>query len=148
MLMQNQSNKIFLLGGMGKKVVNEVLPIKCQVIRTRTNKRHERHIVNRLHGHTLAAVASGTISDDLIWHRHVDAVAAKASRTLGFMRRNLGQCTMETKSTAYTSLARPVLEYASPALDRPYQIRRHCQACESTKTGSSVCPRQLFREKS
>ena len=58
-----------------------------------------------------------TISNDLSWHRHVDAVAAKASRTLGFLRRNLGQCTTEVKSTVYTSLVRPVLDYASPAWD-------------------------------
>ena len=51
------------------------------------------------------------------WHRHVDSVAAKASRTLGFLRRNLGQCTKGVKSTAYTSLVRLVLEYASPAMD-------------------------------
>ena len=97
-------------------------PEKCQVIHISTNKRHERHTVYRLHSHTLEAVDSGkylglTISDDFSWHRHVDAVAAKASRTLGFLRRNLGQCTREVKSTAYTSLVRPVLEYASPAWD-------------------------------
>ena len=97
-------------------------PEKCQVIHISTNKRHERHTVYRLHGHTLEAVDSGkylglTISDDFSWHRHVDAVAAKASRTLGFLRRNLGQCTREVKNTAYTSLVRPVLEYASTAWD-------------------------------
>ena len=73
-------------------------------------------------GHTLEVVDNGkylgvTISNDLSWHRHVDGVAAKASRTLGFLRRNLGQCTMEVKSTAYTSLVRPVLDCASPAWD-------------------------------
>ena len=97
-------------------------PEKCQVIRIITNKRVERQTQYRLHGHTLEVVDNGkylgvTISSDLSWHRHVDAVAAKASRTLGFLRRNLGQCTMEVKSTAYTSLVRPVLDYASPAWD-------------------------------
>ena len=95
-------------------------PEKCQVIRIITNKRHERHTEYRLHGHTLEVVDSGkylgvTTSDDISWHKH--AVAAKASRTLGFLQRNLGECTMKVKSTAYTSLVRPVLEYASPAWD-------------------------------
>ena len=95
-------------------------PEKCQVIHINTNKRFERQTVYRLHGHTLDVVDSGkylgaTTSNDLSWHRHVDAVAAKASRTLGFLRRNLGECSMEVKSTAYTSLVRPVLDYASPA---------------------------------
>jgi hypothetical protein len=41
----------------------------------------------------------------------------KASKTLGFLRRNLGRCTTKTKATAYTTLVRPVLEYASPVWD-------------------------------
>ena len=95
-------------------------PEKCQVIRIITNKRFEGQTEYRLHCHTLEVVDNGkylgvTISNDLSWHRHVDAVAANASRTLGFLRRNLGQCTMDVKSTAYTSLVRPVLDYASPA---------------------------------
>lgn len=39
------------------------------------------------------------LSDDLSWHKHVDVVAAKASGTLGFLRRNLGECAMEIKSS-------------------------------------------------
>ena len=97
-------------------------PENCQVIHISTNKRHERHTIYRLHSHTLEAVDSGkylglTISDGLSWHRHVDAVAAKTSRTLEFLQRNLGQCTTEVRSLAYTSLVRPVLEYSSPAWD-------------------------------
>ena len=57
------------------------------------------------------------ISHDLSWHTHVNATAAKASKTLGFLRRNLSECTQEVKETAYTVLMRPALEYASPAWD-------------------------------
>ena len=97
-------------------------PEKCQVLHINTNKRHERHTAYKLIGHTLEAVDSGkylglTISDDFSWHRHVDLVAAKASRTLGSLWRNLWQCTREVKSTAYSSLVRPVLEYAFLAWD-------------------------------
>ena len=45
------------------------------------------------------------------------ATAAKASKTLGFLRRTINECTKEVKSTAYTALVRPTLEYASPAWD-------------------------------
>ena len=38
-----------------------------------------------------------TISDDLSWYKHIDVAAAKASRILGFLRRNLGECTKEVK---------------------------------------------------
>ena len=107
---------------MAKKVANKVPPRKMSGHSHQYQRRHERHTVYRLHGHTLEAVDSGmylglTISYDLSWHRNVDAIARKASRTLGLLRRNLEQFTMEVKSTAYTSLVRPELEYASPAWD-------------------------------
>ena len=47
----------------------------------------------------------------------MDATAAKASKTLGFLRRNLSECTKEAKETAYKALMRPTLEYDSPAWD-------------------------------
>ena len=76
----------------------------------------------KLHGHTLEVVDSWkylgvNISSDLSWHTHVDAMAAKASKTLRFLRRNLSECTKEVKRTAYTALVRPMMEYASPAWD-------------------------------
>ena len=122
MLMQSVKQDLQALEEWERKWQMKFHPEKCQVIRIITNKRHERHTEYRLHGHTLEVVDSGkylgvTISDDLSWHKHLDVVAAKASRTLGFLQRNLGECTMEVKSTAYTSLVRPVLEYASPAWD-------------------------------
>ena len=93
---------------------------KCQVIRIITNKRDEIQTTYSLRGQTLEVVDSGKylgVTDDLSWHKHVDTVTAKASRTLGFLRRNLGECTKEVKRAAYTSLVRPTLEYASPSWD-------------------------------
>ena len=97
-------------------------PEKCQVIRINHNKRFERKAEYKLHGHTLEVVDSGkylgvNMSSDLSWHTHVDALAARASKTLGFLRRNLGECTKKVKRTAYTALVRPIMEYASPAWD-------------------------------
>ena len=97
-------------------------PEKCQVIRISLHKLSERQTQYKLHGHTLEVVDSGkylgvNISYDLSWHTHVDATAAKASKTLGFLRRNLNECSKEVKETAYTALMRPTLEYASPAWD-------------------------------
>ena len=62
-----------------------------------------------------------TINKDLTWTKHINQTIGKASKTLGFLRRNLGRCTTKTKATAYTTLVRPVLEYASPVWD-PHQI--------------------------
>ena len=45
------------------------------------------------------------------------ATTAKASKTLGFLKRNLSECTKQLKSAAYTSRVRPTLEDASAAWD-------------------------------
>ena len=42
-------------------------------------------------------------------------------KTLGFLRRNLWFCPTEVKVTAYKSLVRPILEYATCAWD-PYKV--------------------------
>ena len=97
-------------------------PEKCQVIRINTNKRFERQSNYKLHGHKLEVVDSEkylgvNMISDLSWHTHIDATTTNASRTLGFLRRNLSECTKQVKSAAYTSLVRPTLEYASAAWD-------------------------------
>ena len=54
-----------------------------------------------------------TITDDLDWGQHISEISAKATKTLGFLRRNfafapryLGSCIKK--------LVRPKLEYAAP----------------------------------
>lgn len=63
-----------------------------------------------------------TISSDLRWENHVTTVSAKATRVLNFVRRNIYGCTPDAKELAYTSLVRPLLEYATPAWD-PYRAK-------------------------
>lgn len=45
---------------------------------------------------------------------------AKATKTIGFLRRNLRSCPQAIRSQAYTTLIRPVLEYGSVVWN-PYQ---------------------------
>ena len=66
-------------------------------------------------------LAKSAISSDLIWHNRISHITAKASRTLGFVRRIVYNCPFEAKSLAYTSFIRPQLEYASAAWD-PYLV--------------------------
>ena len=61
-----------------------------------------------------------TFSDDLQWEKHTQATAAKASRTLGFLRRNLKDCSKQVRSTTYKSMVRPTIKYASSSWD-PYK---------------------------
>ena len=60
------------------------------------------------------------IQPDLKWNSHINNITAQASKTLGFVRRNLGFCSKETKVAAYIALVRPTLEYCSAIWD-PYK---------------------------
>ena len=64
------------------------------------------------------------IQQDLKWNSHIHNIIAQASKTLGFVRRNLGFCSRETKVAAYTALVRPTLEYCSAIWDIHKNSRR------------------------
>ena len=49
--------------------------------------------------------------------KHVSNICTKASRTLGFLRRNLAACPRDVKESAYKGLVRPILEYGSSVWD-------------------------------
>ena len=87
-----------------------------------TRKRQTLNHGYNLHGHTLESVKQVkylgvTISSDLRWDSHIASITNKASKTLGFIRRNLKIKNTKIKQAAYKALVRPVLEYASPVWD-------------------------------
>ena len=93
-------------------------PEKCQVISICASRKHRRKTVYILHGHTLETVNSAkylavTISQDLTWKNHVNSVAVKALRTLGFLMHNLYNCNSDVREQAYNSLVLPILEYTA-----------------------------------
>lgn len=49
---------------------------------------------------------------NLDWQRHVDYVAAKAGRALGFLRRNARDYSLESRDLLYKANVRSILEYA------------------------------------
>ena len=55
-----------------------------------------------------------TITDNLDWGQHVSEISCKATKTMGFLWRNLALATRHTKEVAYKTLVRPQLEYAAP----------------------------------
>ena len=98
-------------------------PEKCQVISITRRRKVLKHTY-LLHGHPLAHVDSAkylgvTITSDLSWNKHVNNIATKANHTLSFLKRNLQINDTNLKTTAYQTLVRPQLEYASSVWD-PY----------------------------
>jgi hypothetical protein len=97
-------------------------PEKCTVMRIGTNSRMKRDTNYSLHGHILEVESWSkylgvNISDDLTWRDHIEKTASKANRTVGFLRRNMRDCSKRVRNAAYVSLARPVVEYACVAWD-------------------------------
>ena len=102
---------------------------KYTVIRVAPNKsKTVIHTNYQLHGHTLEIVDSSkylgvTLTSNLSWDKHVDNVAAKGNRTLGFIRRNLKDCTRTVKETSYIAIVRPTIEYAATVWDPTSQSK-------------------------
>ena len=93
-------------------------PSKCQVmhISRAQNPIQTQYVI---HGQVLEAVDHAKylgleISHDLKWNHHVQNVNTKANRTLGYIRRNIRTKHKGIRQTAYQTLVRPQLEYASP----------------------------------
>ncbi len=102
----------------------EFHPGKCQVIQFfKPTKLPPLSYV--LHGTTLNTVDSVkylgiTLTSNLSWGDHIGAVTSKASRSLGFLRRNLRVNAPSIKEKAYMGLVRPLVEYGSTVWD-PHQ---------------------------
>ena len=102
----------------------EFNPDKCQAMRV-TLKRNQANPSYTIHGQELEAVSKAkylglTISKTLSWSDHIAATSKKAESARSFLARNINSCTSEVKKQCYTTLVRPILEYASEVWD-PHQ---------------------------
>ena len=57
------------------------------------------------------------------YNLHIDNITSKASRVLGFVKRNLRHCPKVVKERAYQSLVLPKLEYSSTTWN-PQQLNK------------------------
>ena len=101
----------------------EFHPQKCSTLRV-SRKKDKTAPAYELHGQNIENVRTTkylgvNIQDNMQWESHIDSITKKASKTLGFIRRNLKIGNKKTKETAYKALVRPLLEYAAPVWD-PY----------------------------
>ena len=99
----------------------EFNPSKCQVVQVTSSK----NLINTaytLHGQILEVVTCAKylgvdISSGLSWNTHIDRITGTATRTLNFIQRNIRTKNEKVRETAYNTLVRPQLEYASPVWD-------------------------------
>jgi hypothetical protein len=100
----------------------EFHPSKCQLLRV-INKRKPSPTSYDIHGHKLELVDSAkylgvTIHKTINWNTHIEnMISKKANSTRAFIQRNLQHCPQRTKAVCYTTLARPLLEYACTVWD-------------------------------
>ena len=90
---------------------------KCYMMHINRTRAHQPYMY-QLCGTLLSSVTSEKylgvyVNHDLRWTHHIDQVAAKAARKLGFIRRNLRGAPSECKKLAYIALVRSGMEYAS-----------------------------------
>ena len=71
------------------------------------------------------------LTSDFHFSKHIDGVCVKANQVIGFLRRNFGGASRTAKKTAFTSLVRSRLEYASSVID-PY-FRTDCKKLEAVQ---------------
>ena len=116
---------ITAIGKWEKDWLMEFHPGKCHVLTVPYGKK-VHNFQYKLHGHVLERpkelyikYLGVTIQADLKWTSHINAITAKASRTLGLLRRNIRVPEREVRERAYKCLVRPQMEFASAVWDPP-----------------------------
>ena len=83
-----------------------------------TRHQHHKHILfdHSLHNRNIQSVKylGITISENMDWGQHISFFFSKATKTLGFLHRNLAFAPKSTKEVAYKTLVRPKLESSAP----------------------------------
>ena len=83
-----------------------------------TNKRNIIQSTYTIHNHNLETTDTAKylgihINNTLNGNTHINKTAQRANTTSAFLHRNIRTCPRKTKHLAYTTLVRPILEYAS-----------------------------------
>ena len=100
-------------------------PSKCNIIcisnKQRPPQRQYFFCGSKLEQVDSASYLGITVNSKLKWSEHISSISSKASRSLGLIKRNLWNCPRKVRETAYTSIVRPKLEYASASWDPHYK---------------------------
>ena len=75
----------------------------------------------------------------------MENVAAKGNRTIGFIKRNLRECTNQVKAASYTTLVRQILEYSSTVWVPPTQSNiQTLEQIQKRAASVTLCFVQMF----
>ena len=90
---------------------------KCQVLHISKSRRPIKHSYT-MYGQVLDSIDHARylgvdISSDLDFNHHINRVTANASKTLGFLKRNIKTKHPGIREAAYKTTVRPQVEYAS-----------------------------------
>jgi hypothetical protein len=107
----------------------EFHPGKCKAMHITKSTKPIKHTYI-LNGTSLESVDTATylgvdLASDLGWGPHINKIASKSNRTLGFLKRNLRVGPQKVKTVAYQAMVRPSLEYCSTVWDPHHQKRIH-----------------------
>ena len=71
------------------------------------------------------------LNRSLSWSTQISTIVSKVTRSLNFLKRNLSNCSREVKESAYLTMVRPQMEFASAVWD-PY-YNSHIQQLEKVQ---------------
>ena len=110
-------NDLFTLENWANTWQMKFNPPKCihlAITRKKTSIKHCYQIHGQQIQQSNSAKYLGVVIDQhLTWKEHVNNICSKAIKAKAFLQRNLHQCPASVKSNCYTSLVRPILEYAA-----------------------------------
>ena len=95
-------------------------PEKCVTLRCTRSLHHIRINKQPLQVVDQYTYLEVRLHNSMTWSRHIQDSVNKATKMLNFVRRTLYQGDPEVKATAYSTLVRPTLEYATEVWD-PHQ---------------------------
>ena len=91
----------------------ELIVSKCHFMRVTQHQHHQQTLFGySLHNHTLNNIQSAkylgiTITDNMDWGQHISEISSKATKTLGFLHKNLAFAPGSTEEVAYKTLVQP-----------------------------------------
>ena len=139
------SSKMIYSNSKNGKTLMKFNPTKCFTMTLASRKPTPNHYT--FCGQQLKSVQSHCYLGVQIsnWTTQCNSVAKKAQQTLGVIRRNLNKCPTHIKSIAYTTLVRPILEYASASWD-PHCLK-HIKTLERIqRQAARFCTQNYSRE--